>query len=451
MMVLMALGESKSRRGKDCCPLVRSSRGERLPLATALWLGWAAGLLLPVVATAQVSYVARFALEKQTFLLGEPIFCKFTIENTGSQVLAFSYRTPSRILNPELEGEPRFTVSEENGQPLPDPAPKPCGGAKGSAVYGSVTLPPGQIHSERWLVNQWARFSRPGRYRSRAERRLPLLGANARTQEFSPSPVAYALAINELSFAVTPATETELRATFQPYLKILEKPAVSNASEAALVLTTLPQPFLLEQLAALANAPAAERRWDRQQALEGLARLGTRAAWEEIRRIAQGVRLSQAKGPADDPLRAYAVQLLGEKGDPEFLPPLLEMLSTGPETLRGEVLRALGLFHDPRANQVLFQKLHSQVANDRVNAILGLRNLESKDAIPALIAMLSDPGAQVRQVAHFALQGLTGQKFKLSSGASRAESARIAEQWRAWWREHGASFVPARPAPSQDW
>jgi HEAT repeat protein len=263
--------------------------------------------------------------------------------------------------------------------------------------------------------------------------------------------VAYALAINELSFAVTPATETELRATFQPYLKILEKPAVSNASEAALVLTTLPQPFLLEQLAALANAPAAERRWDRQQALEGLARLGTRAAWEEIRHIARGVRSSQAKGSADDPLRAYAVQLLGEKGDPEFLPPLLAMLSTGPETLRGEVLRALGLFHDPRANQVLFQKLHSQVANDRVNAILGLRNLESKDAIPALIAMLSDPGAQVRQVAHFALQGLTGQKFKLSSGASRAESARIAEQWRAWWREHGASFVPARPAPCQDW
>ena len=451
MMVLMALGEFKSRRGKDCGTLVRSSRCERLPLAAALWLAWATGLLWPVAATAQVSYVARFALEKQTFLLGEPIFCKFTIQNTGSQVLAFSYRTPSRILNPELEGEPRFSVSEENGQPLPDPAPKPCGGAKGSAVYGSVTLPPGQIHGERWLVNQWARFSRPGRYRLRAERRLPLLGANARTQEFSSPPVAYALAINALSLEVVAATPGQLQAAFRPYLKTLEKPEAANAAEAVLVLTALPQPFLLEQLAALAHAPAAERRWDRQQALEGLARLGTRAAWEEILRIARGVRSSQAKGPADDPLRAYAVQLLAEKGDAEFLPPLLEMLSTGPETLRGEVLRALGLFNDPRANQVLFQKLHSQVANDRVNAILGLRNLESKDAVPALIAMLSDPEAQARQVAHFALQGLTGQKFKLSPRASRAESARIAQQWRAWWREHGATFVPARRAPCQDW
>jgi HEAT repeat protein len=447
----MTLGEFKSRCGKDCCALVRSRRCGCLPLAAALLLAWAAALLLPVAATAQVSYVTRFVLEKQTFFLGEPIFCKFTIQNTGSQVFAFSYRTPSRILNPELEGEPRFAVSEENGQPLPDPAPKPCGGAKGSAVYGSVTLPPGQIHTERWLVNQWARFSHPGRCRLRAERRLPLLGANVRTQEFSPPPVAYALAINELSFEIVAATQSQLQAAFRSYLKTLEEPEAANAAEAVLVVTTLPQPFLLEPLAALARAPASERRWDRQQALEGLARLGTRAAWEEILRIAQGVQPSQATGPADDPLRAYAVQLLGEKSDPAFLPPLLEMLSTAPETLRGEVLRALGFFNDPRANQVLFQKLHSQVANERVNAVLGLRNLESTDVIPALIAMLSDPEAQVRQVAHFALQGLTGQKFKLSPRASQAESARLAQQWHAWWRAHGASFVPARRAPCQDW
>jgi HEAT repeat protein len=127
------------------------------------------------------------------------------------------------------------------------------------------------------------------------------------------------------------------------------------------------------------------------------------------------------------------------------------MLSTRPETLRGDVLRALGSFHDPRANQALFQSLHSPGANDRVNAILGLRNLESRETIPALIAMLSDPEAPVRQVAHFALQGLTGQEFKLSPRASPAESARAADQWHAWWREYGASFAPVRRAPCQDW
>lgn len=455
-MIVMRFGIHKFRHHKVCGTPEPSNRSGRFPLGATPWLAGLALLVIPVGGRAQVSYVARFALEKQTFLLGEPIFCKFTIENTGAQVFAFSYRTPSRALNPELEGEPRFSLREENGQPLPDPAPKACGGAKGSAVYGLVSLPPGQVHTERWLLDQWARFSRPGRYRVRAERRLPLLGGNAATQEFSREPVAYALAINELGLEVAPSTETQLRAAFQPYLRILEKPGTSNASEAALVLTTLPQAFFLGKLVRLAKAPAQERRWDRQQALAGLARLGTRAAWEEIVNVARGATRAgtispRAKDMGDDALRAYAVQLLGEKGDAAFLPPLLEMLSTGPETLHGDVLRALGLFNDPGANQVLFQSLHSPGANDRVNAILGLRNLESKEAIPALIAMLSDPEAQVRQVAHFALQGLTGQEFELSPRASRAESARTAAQWHAWWRERGASFVPVRRAPCRDW
>jgi hypothetical protein len=456
MMVVMGFGVFRLHDNQVRCTQEASNRSGRFPLGAAPWLAWLALLVIPVGGRAQVSYVARFALERQRFLLGEPIFCKFTIDNTGAQVFAFSYRSPSRALNLELEGEPHFSLSEENGQPLPDPAPKPCGGARGSAVYGLVSLPPGQVHTERWLLNQWARVFRPGRYRVRAERRLPLLGGNAATQEFSKEPVAYALAINELSLEVTPSTENQLGAAFQPYLRILEKPGTSDASEAALVLTTLPRPFFLEKLVALANAPTQERRWDRQQALEGLARLGTRPAWDEIAKIAQGITRAgttspRAKDTGDDALRAYALQLLGEKGDATFLPPLLQMLSTSPETLRGDVLRALGAFNDPRANQVLFDGLHSQGANDRVNAIVGLRNLESKEAIPALIAMLSDPEAQVRQVAHFALQGLTGQEFKLSPRASRAESARVVEQWHAWWREHGAGFVPVRRAPCQDW
>ena len=456
MMMVVGFGIFRFRDDKTRCTPEASKRAGRLPLRGAPWLAWLALLTIPLGGRAQVNYVARFALERQTFLLGEPIFCKFTIENTGAQVLAFSYRTPSRALNPELEGEPRFSLSEENGQPLPDPAPKPCGGAKGSAVYGLVSLPPGQIHTERWLLNQWARFSRPGRYRVRAERRLPLRSGNAATQEFSQEPVAYALALNELSFVVTPSTQAQLRGAFQPYLRILETPSSPNASEAAQVLTTLPQPFFLEKLVTLANAPAQGRRWDRQQALEGLARLGTRAAWDEIVNIARGglrarTTSRRAKDTGDETLRTYAVQLLGEKGDAAFLSPLLKMLSTGPETLRGDVLRVLGFFNDPRANQVLFKHLHSPGANDRVNAILGLRNLESKGAIPALIAMLNDPEAQVRQVAHFALQGLTGQDFKLSPRGSRAESARAAEQWHTWWREHGASFTPVRRAPCQDW
>ena len=434
---------------------VHSNQGPRLLPAPALFLLLMVSIIFPDVCRAQVEYVARFTQEKQKYLQGEPIFCTFTLQNTGARTFAFSYRPPERVLNRELEQEPHFAVSDRTRRALPDPAPKPCGGAKGSVVYGSVTLPPGQTHTERWLLNQWARFSSPGSYHVRAERRLPLLELNPATQKFSSQPIAYALAMNELSFEIMPSTAAQLETVFRPYVKLLEGSATSDPTEAVLVLTTLPQPFFLGKLETIANAK--EQRWDRRQALEGLARLGTRAAWDVIGRTARGEHLAgkstvrSTKLSGDETLRAYAVLLLGEKGDTSYLPAMLQMVSTASEELRGDVLRTLGFFHDPRANQILFERLHSAKLNDRVNSILGLKNLESRDAVPALLAMLDDPAVQVRQVANFALQSLTGRRFKLSSTASRTESARVAKQWHAWWREHGASFAPVRQPACQDW
>ncbi len=457
MMETMRLDGTRrpSTRATSCCKAIVSLRNFRF-LAVFFWAAVAGAVLAPP-ARAQVSYVARFRMEKTAFLRGEPVFCEFTIENTGSRPFAFSYRTPTRMLNTELESEPRFTITDETGKRAADPAPRPCGGARGTAVYGSVTLPPGHTHTERWLLDQWARFPGPGRYRVRAERRLPLLALNPQTQEFLEPPAAYALAINELTLEIAPATKTELQAAFQPYLQELANPEGKDLAEAALVVTALPQPFCLDRLIALVTAPAQERRWDRQQALEGLARLGTPAAWEAISSVAEGKGLSPASGdgPAsarDKALRSYAILLLGQRGDQALLPAVLEMASATPDAdLRGDALRALGFFDDPRANELLFRQLRSPRTTDRVNSILGLRNLERRDAIPALLAMLKDPDAQVRQVAHFALRSLTGQKITLPPDASLADAARAAEEWHAWWRNHGAGFVPHPQPPCRDW
>lgn len=408
-------------------------------------------------ASAQVSYVSRFDMAKDKFLAGEPVFCSFTIRNTGSRTFTFAYRAPWRALNLDLEPEPRFTITDQQGRRVPDPAPRPCGGAKGSTVYGSVTLPPGHLHQERWLLNQWARLTQPGYYHVRAMRRLPLLVFDTSAEEISPHPAAYALAMDEFSLVILPSSERARRAALEPYRKILDHPDSSNLTEAFLVSTTLPQPFVLPQLAAMAHAPSSEHRWDRQQALEGMARLGTHAAWQEILKIAGGPPASASpaaalpQGAQDLALRGYAILLVGEKADPSFLPSLTGMLPASPEDLRGDILRVLGFFHDPHADEILFRNLHSPRPADRVNAILGLRNLESKDAIPALIAMLEDPEAQVREVAHFALESLTGQKFRLSDSPSSRESSENAARWHAWWLKHAATLVPARQPPCHDW
>jgi HEAT repeat protein len=430
-------------------------------MRVARWALLAVASLMPLPSAAQVNYIARFEMEKPEYLLGEPIFSKFTIRNAGSQTFQFVSRPPSRALNRELESEPRFRLTDAAGRPLLDPAPKPCGGATGTVVYGSVTLAPGQTHTERWLLNQWARFTSPGRYYLRAERRLPLLALDPRTQELSKKPAAYALALDELTFEIVPAAEARLRSAFQPFLETLRDARNSSPAEAVLVVTTLPKAFFFSDLEAMAS-PSAAKCWDRRVVLEGMARLGTPAAWKAILSIAQGrepvtttdssasadTRLAAGK---DDSLRAYAILLLAEKGDAAFLPALLDMVATGPEGLRDDALRDLGFFQDPRAIQALYKKLHSNNSTDRMNAILGLRNLGSKETIPALMAMLNDPEPPVRQVANFALQGLTGEKFRLSEKASREESARAVAHWHAWWREKGGNFVPTRPPPCREW
>jgi HEAT repeat protein len=86
-----------------------------------------------------------------------------------------------------------------------------------------------------------------------------------------------------------------------------------------------------------------------------------------------------------------------------------------------------------------------------MNSILGLENLGSKEVVPALIAMLNDPEAQVRQVANFALEGVTGHKTPLSAKPTREESARVAGLWHAWWREQGGSFSPHQRAACHEW
>ena len=413
------------------------------------------GLWWPVACSGQVNCVARFTMEKEIYLLGEPVFCDFVLQNTGTTTIQISYRFPTRVRNRDLAQEPRFTITDEAGHPPADPAPQPCGGAKGSVVYGYATVPPGRTFTERWLLNEWARFGRPGRYRVRAERRLPVAVVDPVTNNPSAVPAAYPVALNELWFNVQPAAEEQLHAAFQPYLNALDK-VEADPSEALLVLTTLPQPFFLAKLQAMATARVGQTRWNRRQILEGLARLGTPPAWETILRIAQGTAGVASGAPVaasqeDFTLRAYAIALLGEKRDKASLPVLLGMVESVPPELRGDVLQTLGSFDDPRASQVLFEKLRAPSAVDRVNAILGLRNRDRKDVVPALLAMLNDPDSRVRQVAHFALQSLTGQRLVLSPRASPAEAARVAARWRSWWREIGAGFVPVRPPPCRDW
>ena len=424
-------------------------------------------------AFAQADYSVRFEMEKAEYLLGEPVFCRFVIQNTGTKVFAFRYRTPTRALGTDYDQEPRFQVTNLRGVRLRDPGRKPCGSPQGSAVYGSVTLPPGQTHAESWLLNQWAAIAAPGRYKVRAQRRLDLRAAGAGVGELSDKTLAFAQAIDELTVTIVKSTPEQIEGVYKPFLAVVENPRATHAAEAVVVLTSLPQPFFLDRLSAMAN-PGNPDRWDRRDVLDGLARLNTPASWAEIlKRFREPDARVSAKiaemrgrshpagssnsagsvtpaGQVEDPLRSYAMLLLAEKSDAAFVPTFLDILAKSSDPLRGDVLRTLGFFHDPRASQALFENLHSAQVTDRMNAILGLKTMGGKEVIPPILSALNDPEPQVQQVANFALEGLTGHKVVTAAPAS-ATSPSLSRAWHAWWQSNAVTFNPPSPAPCHDW
>jgi len=95
------------------------------------------------------------------------------------------------------------------------------------------------------------------------------------------------------------------------------------------------------------------------------------------------------------------------------------------------------------------QNLHSRQVNDRMNAILGLKNLGKKEVIPSVISALNDPETRVRQVANFALEGVT--HHQVAENPSQEAPERLASAWHAWWVEHAGSFSATPPKPCHDW
>lgn len=412
-----------------------------------------AALIIPNSAQAQLNYSVHFELDKPAYLLGEPIFCRFVITNIGTAVFNFRYRAPTRSLATDNTQEPRFTVTNLAGRRLHDPGPRPCGNPQGTEVYGSVTLPPGKVHTERWLLNQWASFSASGTYHLRAERRLALLPIDPQTGNPLEKPAAFALAIDDLILQVEPSKPAQVEAAFQPYLASIRDPRESDPAEAVTVVTSMPQSFFLDQLISMLN-PGKPDRWDRRDVVNGLARLNTPASWRVILRLFRNGEITSAPSAnkeTEDALRSYALLVLAEKGDSAFLPVILQVLPRSAEPLRGDILRALGFFHDPRAFQPIYDNLHSARMTDRMDAILGLKNQGTKDVIPALLAALNDPDSPVEQVANFALQGLTGHKVPQSLNPSPREFKRIADDWRAWWHGNAAKFSPPKPVACHDW
>ena len=130
-------------------------------------------------------------------------------------------------------------------------------------------------------------------------------------------------------------------------------------------------------------------------------------------------------------VRATAVVGLRVIGDKRAIPALVTACADPEPIVRTDAARALGVMGGPPEIATLVSLARRDPdANVRLEAVYAIRNISGQDTIPIFIAALSDPDESIAFAAHAALMDLTGLRYSPDK-----------TQWQKWWQER-------HPAPA---
>lgn len=164
---------------------------------------------------------------------------------------------------------------------------------------------------------------------------------------------------------------------------------------------------------------------ERMQALRGLARTRDPGALAPILVGLKDTRM---------PVRWSAVEALGELGNPEAVPRLLELLRKE-EAYRWNrrlVVNALGALRDPRAVPSLLELLKEEDEFLRKITLFALKKIGDPKAFLPVVALLHDPEPWVRRTAQRML-------VEWTEGRHAGPPPRDPEGWTRWYEQVGFS------------
>ncbi len=134
------------------------------------------------------------------------------------------------------------------------------------------------------------------------------------------------------------------------------------------------------------------------------------AAWVLRRFSHPSVRpaLEHALQDPDQMTRTSVVRALGKLGDKQAVAPLQAVLGNHAELpqIRRAAAQSLGTLGDPQAVDILLPYLRDPLVELRSGAAWGLRKLQDRRALPALVERMEDPAEDptVRNLARSAVQ-----------------------------------------------
>lgn len=373
------------------------------------------GLILTSSTSAQLQ--GRLYLDKESYLVGEPVYLYFDLTNQGAEpleiIIGNSY---------SLCGGYQIEVSSDPSTEFSSCSPV---GFAGSCAAGGRIIAPGETYRDKVLLNYEHSLTKPQTYDIRASRTLHygFPGAALESRNFGVQIKAEAL----FHIRIGDASDESLAPIFQPYLADLNSKDSERQSEAARVIGSLAPSFLEATILSMLDSPVT-----RPFAIMGLRHLNTPRSREALASIVQ-----TTSGYSYE--KDQAIKYLSEMGDRTYFPLLLgEAMRHEPNQARDYVLAAAELGGE-EAMPYVVSLVISPDPFSRANGVMALPLTDSRTAVPILIDLLRNQDIDLERLASIGLIRLT----HLSPlGENRWFSDKPADdnpEWWNWWLSNGAS------------
>jgi hypothetical protein len=362
--------------------------------------------------SAQVVEV-RFATEKSTYLVGEPIYVVLSVSNNGIDPIWVDFGPTNMLCQ-------NFIIEV----PGADSAREQWGCGSGASCGGSLwEVAPGKTTAVRQLLNREFRLQRPGTYVIRAR-----TSVNVRSQDLWSSPPVDEFQVSDnLNIEVQVGIEGQLQAAFQPIVDDLASTDLNRRREAAVAITETAPPFLEDVLIELARTNYGV------EAMTALRKANTQKTRDELARI--------ATANDNQIVRVEAIRNLGLTGDEAYLPTLLQLMKSTDIQIQGAAAEAIANLSGATAVPAITVLLSNVDVQRRQAGANGLEYTHAREAVPILIGLLLDPDASIRQTAVSGLWLLTHRVAfdgnQWADVTTTQSASNVHQRWVSWWKSQG--------------
>jgi hypothetical protein len=395
------------------------------------------GLLLPALLLLALPAAAQVKVDvltpRQQYLEGEPITVIVRVTNVGPDPVGYD----------SCDG--RVTLEVAGQQKITPPNLWGCfsAGVVGGSACGidhPPMLPPGKTTDILYLLRDY-RLT-PGEYVLHASGKagvrwhfvtgflLPYPSPPPPSKFHDGEPVPGELFDQKLAFEIGPANPDDLKTAFLPYIRDAASPDPQVRYPARDAISEAAPPFLEKTIFEFASDATGV-----SLAIKGLSRIDTDESRSDL--------VTLFNRSADHWIRESIVRTLAEMNSPDqtdfFIALLLSSGSEPDEPMLQWAILAIG-FHGGEAGVDFLGSLQNSKSlqlSPRLRSVVAtaLSTSKSKQAVPILIDMYSDPDSLVQNSVCGSLISLTHRVWCDGSG----QTARLQSTWRAWWQKHAPS------------